>query len=1044
MVVADPYAALRHALPQTSIPLDPEALDLYVRAADLGAMIAKDRPDDPPVTFTAGMVALFTGQDRLSLWFRAAAEKLGPDRKRVLAAAKLDEGKLAAAGGSATAAGPWPSPLLTASSRTVLASADEWARDVGAQELGIRHLLAAYLINPPANHRKQLAEWGVREVEWRAALVDHLKAAYTSEKWADTRGRAARAAVLEAVQFPVEELAWRGDDPAERVLQGAIAAHRDARLRGPLGTRLLVLTIVDVARRDPAIARAAAPLVAAAAPAEVADRLAARRAELLGPPGAAPAEAAATVDLSPQVANVLETARLLAASARATADTPRVALHHVIGALVSPRVDAADELRDLGLDPAALRDATIRHVAWEHLTEDLAVWRETLELDDGAATGRPVQLDSDEPDTVVRADEAWASDPLQCRGDVTSFAALLASRSLQPPLAVGLFGPWGAGKTTFLRRLRGRIDGYAADGGDYVGQVVHVDFNAWHYAEGDLVASMVDAIQRELVDHLRPRAATGAALLTQRKDELARARARQAEAEAEKRRTDEAAEAARKASAEAQAAAASTQGALAAARDQAWSAFKTALRADPELKKTGLDQALRDVETSGTALQARVEALRNAPMKTLRAVRWPAYLAFAASVLVAPAAAAWVIEQLGHTDAVTRGFTHAATLLAAVATGLKYAGSAVARLGGALDQVDGLFAQHVEAATAKERDAAQQAADDAARAREALAAAEREQAQAAAAVDDAALPAQMDRLLADRAAHRTFSQALGTISAARADFAALGAWMREQAALGPAAGRRVERIVLYIDDLDRCEPDVVVRVLHLTHMLLAFDLFVVVVAVDERWVRHCLAEAYPWMRPGAAGGGQATTHDYLEKIFQVVFWLEPMSASRAAAYMGSLVQRAPGAAPGAPLAAWEVHPEELQFLRLLAGHVGSSPRRVKRLVNTYRLIKARQSDAQLATYLMREDGEPGAYQLVLALLVIRASAPALLDVIAESPPGETLRGLAERLHEDEAPAWRTAAAVIGTLRSTQGDETPTADLRGWARQIRRYFLAPPS
>jgi hypothetical protein len=42
----------------------------------------------------------------------------------------------------------------------------------------------------------------------------------------------------------------------------------------------------------------------------------------------------------------------------------------------------------------------------------------------------------------------------------------------------------------------------------------------------------------------------------------------------------------------------------------------------------------------------------------------------------------------------------------------------------------------------------------------------------------------------------------------------------------------LSRIVLYIDDLDRCPEKLVVEVLRAVHLLLAFDLFVCVVAVD--------------------------------------------------------------------------------------------------------------------------------------------------------------------------------------------------------------------
>lgn len=62
----------------------------------------------------------------------------------------------------------------------------------------------------------------------------------------------------------------------------------------------------------------------------------------------------------------------------------------------------------------------------------------------------------------------------------------------------------------------------------------------------------------------------------------------------------------------------------------------------------------------------------------------------------------------------------------------------------------------------------------------------------------------------------------------------------------PADDQKVfERIVLYIDDLDRCQPEQVVQVLQAVHMLLSFPLFVVFVAVDVRWVRNALVVRYP-------------------------------------------------------------------------------------------------------------------------------------------------------------------------------------------------------
>ena len=84
------------------------------------------------------------------------------------------------------------------------------------------------------------------------------------------------------------------------------------------------------------------------------------------------------------------------------------------------------------------------------------------------------------------------------------------------------------------------------------------------------------------------------------------------------------------------------------------------------------------------------------------------------------------------------------------------------------------------------------------------------------------------------------------------------------------------RIVLYIDDLDRCPPAKVLEVLEAVHLLLSFEMFVVVVAVDSRWLTSALTDRLVALRPSQATPGQPTPKDYLEKIFQLPFWVQPL------------------------------------------------------------------------------------------------------------------------------------------------------------------------
>jgi hypothetical protein len=101
------------------------------------------------------------------------------------------------------------------------------------------------------------------------------------------------------------------------------------------------------------------------------------------------------------------------------------------------------------------------------------------------------------------------------------------------------------------------------------------------------------------------------------------------------------------------------------------------------------------------------------------------------------------------------------------------------------------------------------------------------------------------------------------------------------------------RIVLQIDDLDRCEPERVVEVLQAVHLLLATPLFVVVVAVDVRWLDRSLAERYRRLLGNQEVIGfnddPATPQQYLEKIFQIPFQVPPMSAAAYGELMSALM-----------------------------------------------------------------------------------------------------------------------------------------------------------
>ncbi|MGA1283968.1 MAG: P-loop NTPase fold protein, partial [Prochlorothrix sp.] len=111
------------------------------------------------------------------------------------------------------------------------------------------------------------------------------------------------------------------------------------------------------------------------------------------------------------------------------------------------------------------------------------------------------------------------------------------------------------------------------------------------------------------------------------------------------------------------------------------------------------------------------------------------------------------------------------------------------------------------------------------------------------------------------------------------------------------------RVVLYIDDLDRCPPDRVVAVLEAVQLLLKTPLFIVVLAIDDRYIARALEDVY---RGVLKRRGKPSGIDYLEKIIQIPYRMRPISPINVESYLSSQVEMQGAADPvssQAPIAA---------------------------------------------------------------------------------------------------------------------------------------------
>jgi hypothetical protein len=645
-------------------------------------------------------------------------------------------------------------------------------------------------------------------------------------------------------------------------------------------------------------------------------------------------------------------------------------------------------------------------------------------------------------------------DLLDITRDVEALCSVIAARDVEPPLSIGLFGDWGSGKSFFIKEMKQRLARLAAAAGRaeqptrYCAHITQLDFNAWHYIETDLWASLTDGIIDGLarsLDAAKPSAAAERARLL-----ALAAHSRDVLADAERLRSDAEAKLAEQQQAYERARSRAFDVALdprSIARQARVLAVAAGGTLPDELEEVGraLEADAATVEAKATLLELRgVRGGLRALGIAIRAHGRRVVIGLVAAAAIA--AAALIFEdQLGRAAATLAGI--AAGALALVAALRLY----VARARRAVRQVATIAVRYK-----KELDAKVAAAERDAKARRAqlqgavtaAATRVREAQDELVKIEDQliALRAdhQMARFLRERQDGDAYRKHLGVIAQARSDFERLSRYMIDIRADAPRDGLpRIDRIVLYIDDLDRCAEAEVVKVLQAVHLLLAFRLFVVVVAVDPRWLLRSLQQHSKFFQAGEeADQGlseeerlhwQATPLNYLEKIFQIPFTLKPMGPGG----FGKLVEHltsqlgapseaaAPAAPPAGPAAAdIDVHPPHLaiepweqdfmkEFHELIP-----TPRAAKRFVNVYRLLRARAAAEHGAErWGGAAGGEHRAVMVLLALLIGSPSEATDLmrDLVEMKPGGDWWAWSKARLGAERPGATPVEQARLGAL-----------------------------
>jgi hypothetical protein len=586
-------------------------------------------------------------------------------------------------------------------------------------------------------------------------------------------------------------------------------------------------------------------------------------------------------------------------------------------------------------------------------------------------------------------------DLLNLNADLNSLAWVIAARDTAPPLAIGLFGDWGSGKSTFMALLREQIDTLTGSNQQGVNpwctNVRQIVFNAWYYAEDNLWASLVSHIFEELAVPQLFDQQGGSGLLGRIAAERAAATESLHTAAQREQQTQEALD-------------------------------KFSRSNDVFEEARAFGEALHGDETVGQTVEQAQEAVG----------------LDAAKALDAAGRAASVVGSLGPRIQAFGSFLrtggsrqrHRALLLLGIAVCLIVASVFLVRTVGWPAVLSALAAVAALAGVLEPLIKADQAIRESRisfnERRQALEAerscAADERAAASAKLADIESGRFVNDYFSGRAASGDYQGHLSLVTTVRRDFQDLREWLRGET---KTQAERVDRIVLYIDDLDRCEAPQVVRVLEAIHLMLALDLFVVVVGVDPRWLLTSLADQYSRQFgavPNQREPWRATPQQYLEKIFQIPFNLLPMGRKGFARLVSSMLpttsgnQRQPILASVSQASEVQTDASEVQtdndetsilaqgqfsYARNMAIYqkrkppVGlvveqreidfmsrldiliPTPRAAKRLVNTYRLLRAPLSDTELTDFIGDEDDkdEPGYYRGVMILLAIMIAHP---------------------------------------------------------------------
>ncbi len=537
---------------------------------------------------------------------------------------------------------------------------------------------------------------------------------------------------------------------------------------------------------------------------------------------------------------------------------------------------------------------------------------------------RPLTPQKKETIAGLISDSDKGVDYLEITRDVNAFARVVSAKSFEPPLAIALFGKWGSGKSFFMRKLKEQIVRLSINksgGGIYCEGIAHIHFNAWSYMDSNLWASIVTKIFEELNEYISENKKENVEkkeIEKQLTNQLSITKEEIGILEHKKNSVHKQIETLRH-----------KRKSISGELDQKIKKVKTDTvwkiieNADSEFKaKEKIVEALNDNEsylkTQDDLKKIIPEKYWNNPEKTyqlaksritflkefFRKDKIQTNLIWLAVILLIILCVPLILELLSFHISKTN-FLIPQAVLSMLVTG----GAIWRRAETVYNQLQPIVSsfwkikeaheQQINEAVSKfeQEEKALKLEIEKGKSEVLLISEQIQKAESIKTdlefrINNALTTETLYSFIDRRSNSEDYKKHLGIISTIRRDFEILNNLftghnqevekIRNAEEFKRNFKKPLERIILYVDDLDRCPEENVVQVLEAVNLLMAFPLFVVIVGVDSRWVKNALIKKHALQFTGKFNGNDSSDSEleiiepsnYLEKIFQVPFHLK--------------------------------------------------------------------------------------------------------------------------------------------------------------------------